>query len=196
MSSVKLILVGDAAVGKTSLINVLMGKEMAASYVPTAAPDFHVLQLNHNGSVVNLQMWDTAGQELYRSITHMYCRGCHIVLCCYEITRRKSFENIDSWIDMLGDEAQKASVVLIGTKSDLMSTKQGDKVSIGELQAKAENVRYRYIQTSAMTKEGIEELKLMIAEIAAEVVLRIGDTPQSSFIFNDMVSPQKVDKCC
>jgi small GTP-binding protein len=189
---VKLIFIGDVHVGKTSLMNALLGKDQSSIYVPTTGPEFHLLQLPHQGTLVRVQMWDTAGQEFYRSVTRMYCRNCQIVLCCYQISLKSSFENIDAWIDLLGDDGQKAAVVLVGTKKDLSD---GEKVTVSEVMAKAEDCRYRFIQTSAVTKEGIEDLKGIIGELGKETLKQSDEVMKSNWELR-ATGPTKSEKCC
>jgi small GTP-binding protein len=162
----KVILVGDVAIGKTCLMNVLLGHEFSATYIPTTGPEFRLLHFAHAGEVVRLQMWDTAGQETYRSITRMYFRNSHIVLMCYAIAQRSSFDSIDGWLELISDDAPSAAVILVGTKKDLGGAA---RVSSAELEAKAQARGFAAIETSAATREGVEQLKALLGDTALAV---------------------------
>jgi small GTP-binding protein len=162
----KVIFIGNPAVGKTSLMNALLAREVTRTYIATARPEFRSLRVNHNGTELTLHMWDTAGEEAYRSITKLYFRDAGIALVCFDITVRQSFVDLDEWITLMNDQAPTAALILVGTKIDLAREESGDKISILELEEKAERGRHGFIQTSAITNEGIDALRVMLAEVA------------------------------
>ena len=90
----KILLVGDACVGKTSLLIRFSEDTYSQMYNMTIGIDFRTKIVRINGERVKLQLWDTAGQERYRTITQAYYRGSHGVLVVYDVTSRNSFENI------------------------------------------------------------------------------------------------------
>ena len=90
----KILLVGDACVGKTSLLIRFSEDIFSQMYNMTIGIDFRTKIVVHNGERIKLQLWDTAGQERYRTITQAYYRGSHGVLVVYDVTSRSSFEHI------------------------------------------------------------------------------------------------------
>jgi small GTP-binding protein len=132
----------------------------------------------HRGTPVRLQMWDTAGQEIYRSITRMYFRNSHVVVVCYDITSRDSFVSLDDWIALVSEEVGTARVIIVATKKDLSEGPDAVRpaVTLEELEAKAASGDYPYLQTSALNRDGIPGLKDMISEAALNVLQVAGAT--------------------
>ena len=134
--NIKIILLGESGVGKTNLINVFFGlgfKEFIPSNISTNCFDG---TFNYNNQDYNYSIWDTAGQELYKSINKMFVRDAKIILIVYSIIDRESFEEVKFWMDFLkenqGDE--KYIIALIANKCDLyekqiVSDDEGEKLS-------------------------------------------------------------------
>ena len=95
-------MLGDCAVGKTSIIQNYIRKSISQVYKPTIGADFHSKRLeivdNDETKSVTLQIWDTAGQERFKNLTHSYFVNAHGVVTVYSITDRKSFDNIENWM--------------------------------------------------------------------------------------------------
>jgi small GTP-binding protein len=164
----KVTIIGDVWIGKTCLMNALLGHDFNSIYIPTTGPEFRPLHFTHAGQAVRLQMWDTAGQEAYRAITRMYFRNSHIVLLCYQITQQSSFDSIESWLEIMGDDAESAEIILVGTKRDLADG-SATRVTSADLEAKAQKFGFKFIETSARTNEGIEELKVLLGDAALTI---------------------------
>lgn len=127
---------------------------------------------------MKLSLWDTAGQETYKSVTRSYFRGASGALLVFDITRRSTFENATSWLQDLRQIAEDGIVVvLVGNKRDLVSgnveREAEDKISVGNMRAvtseEAEdwcraNKVMRYVETSAKSGEGVERAFLDVAE--------------------------------
>lgn len=94
---IRLIMVGDSEVGKTSLITRFTDEVFKAEHIATIGIDFRVKTLVIDGKNVKLQIWDTAGQERFRTITQSYYKGAQGVVLCYDCTNEKSFENVMHW---------------------------------------------------------------------------------------------------
>ena len=136
----KIVILGDAAVGKTSLINQYIEHSFQEDYKPTLGAniirkDIHVDKINAN---VRLIMWDLAGQEKYNVIRSMYFQGCVGALLVYDITRRATFETVNSkWLrDFEKYVKKEGTYILIGNKTDLteqrvVSTDDGNGFDIG-----------------------------------------------------------------
>lgn len=117
----KLVLLGSQAVGKTSLILRLTTGSFSAIPAPASLDgSFYKRKLVHNGVPVKLQIWDTAGQERFRSMAPIYYRGAHVCLLVYDISDRKSFLDVRSWLDELHSKASKDMIIyVVGAKTDL-----------------------------------------------------------------------------
>ncbi|KAI8874493.1 ras-domain-containing protein, partial [Backusella circina FSU 941] len=115
-----------------------------------------------NDQQIKLQIWDTAGQESFRSITRSYYRGAAGALLVYDITRRDTFENLTTWLDDVRQHANPNTVImLIGNKCDLESNRQ---VSREEAEAFAKEHNLSFLETSAKSAENVEDAFLKTAE--------------------------------
>lgn len=120
----KLLLLGDAGVGKTSLLNQFVNREFTAQYKATIGSDFSSKQLDIDGKFITLQIWDTAGQERFQSLGPTFYRGTDCCILVYDVTKPASFENIKKWRNefsmQLGlSNADDFAFLLLGNKSDL-----------------------------------------------------------------------------
>eukprot|EP00826_Nyctotherus_ovalis_P034797 TRINITY_DN2926_c0_g4_i1.p1 TRINITY_DN2926_c0_g4~~TRINITY_DN2926_c0_g4_i1.p1 ORF type:complete len:142 (-),score=32.69 TRINITY_DN2926_c0_g4_i1:217-642(-) len=115
----KVIIIGEASVGKSCIMIRAIKNEYNEDYEITVGADSGTFMSKVNGSVVQLQIWDTAGSEKFRSLIHVFFAGSEAALLVYDITRRKSFETLDYWLKMLRDNtASNVAIVLVGNKKD------------------------------------------------------------------------------
>ena len=122
----KYIIVGESSVGKSCLLLQFLDNKFKDSHDLTIGVDFgsKIIRLD-DGTNVKVQIWDTAGQESFRSITKSYYRGSICALLVYDITRRSTFENLARWLEDLRDVAyNKMVVMLIGNKDDLTAERE------------------------------------------------------------------------
>jgi len=159
----KIILIGDTNVGKTSIISKYLTGVFppSSTIIPTIAAEFatKIIQIKEGG-YIKAQIWDTAGQERYKSITYHHYRKSAGGLIVYDITKRSSFDNIQSWLNDLRDLADKECVIaLIGNKLDLIkSGKQKREVTKEEAQTFAYLNHLLYYETSAYDDENINDI--------------------------------------
>jgi len=130
-SRVKLVAVGDGAVGKTSLLIAFAKGTFPETYVPTVFENY-TAQIEHNGKKVLLHLWDTAGQEDYDRLRPLSYPGTDIALLCFSLVTEASFEAVrDKWFPEVDHYVKNVPTLLVGTKVDLRDTKQPDP-STGE----------------------------------------------------------------
>lgn len=116
----KIILIGSSSVGKTSLCHNIRGDMFDTKIPITIGVDFMKFQLSSTDKVYDIQIWDTAGHENYRSITKMYYRNSHIILLCFDLTNRKSFAELDMWMNEIKLIINHpVYICLLGLKADL-----------------------------------------------------------------------------
>jgi small GTP-binding protein len=151
--SLKVVVVGDSGVGKTCLLIRFVRDIFDEESQPTLGVEFLTKIVQTERHRIQLQLWDTAGQELFRSVTRGYYRGSAGALILFDITNRESFDNIGRWLQDIRDVARADVVtVLIGSKSDLGDQRQ---VSSDEAEAFAREHSMSYFETSAKTGEQI-----------------------------------------
>lgn len=154
--SLKLIIVGSTHVGKTSLVSAFFEQQFETQTVSTVAPAFSSAKVNlPNETTVELQIWDTAGQEQYQSISQMFYRDAQIAFVCYD---KENYESIEQWIVHVHDHVPECLIILVATKTDLLSTDQ-----LAEERSKGKEFQYKYgcagfYTTSAKSGQGVQEL--------------------------------------
>ncbi|XP_041042458.1 ras and EF-hand domain-containing protein [Carcharodon carcharias] len=163
----KIVLAGDAAVGKSSFLLRLCKNEFRGNTSATLGVDFRMKTLIVDGEQTVLQLWDTAGQERFRSIAKSYFRRADGVLLLYDVTCEKSFLDIREWVDMIEDSTnENIPIMLVGNKADLRNrvNQEGQKsvpTSYGEKLAMTYNVLF--CETSAKDGSNIIEAVLHLA---------------------------------
>jgi len=158
----KYIVVGDSAVGKSCLLFQFVDKKFQDQHELTIGVEFGSRAINIDSTNIKLQIWDTAGQEKFRSITRSYYRGAAGALLVYDITRRETFEHLSSWLeDCIKYSSQAIVVMLIGNKSDLESLRQ---VTVEEGKGFAEKHGLHFMETSAKTSENVDEAFIKTAK--------------------------------
>ena len=142
----KVILIGNSGVGKTCMLSRYIDKVFDSNFLMTIGVDFKVKKLELNCKSIKLQIWDTAGQERFRTINCAYYRGANGIILVYDVSNRKSFEDIRDWLEELDNNCSKETVrILVGNKSDV----EFRSVSIEEAENFAEKYGMSYIETSA-----------------------------------------------
>ena len=153
MISIKVILIGDGGVGKTCLIQQYTNKEFNEETVPTIAADKLTKDVEVGKKKVKLEIWDTAGQEQYRSVNKIYMNKAKIALMVYDMTVQNSFNNLKNWYNDLKDKNDSIEIIgVIANKSDLYEDKVIDKEE-GDNYAKSINALF--YETSAMDYESV-----------------------------------------
>jgi Ras-related protein Rab-1A len=151
----KLIFVGDAGVGKTSLIERIADGKFTPDFV-SYTPDFKEKKVQSSeGREVDLELWDTAGQERFRTITSSYYRGAHLVCLVCDVTSAESFKNVAAWRDEVERYASHGALrVLLANKIDLADKRV---VSPEELKNYAERYDLPLFEVSAKTNSNVDE---------------------------------------
>ena len=151
----KLLLIGNSAVGKSSLLLRFSDNIFNESFLPTIGVDFKIRTFDLSNKTVKLQIWDTAGQERFKTITSSYYKGAHGIILVYDITDRQTFKDIENWLSEVEKFANENVVrLLIGNKCDLESNRQ---VSREEGQEFADSLGVKFIETSAKECTNVEK---------------------------------------
>jgi len=151
----KYIIIGDTGVGKSCLLLQFTDKRFQPVHDLTIGVEFGARMISIDQRQVKLQIWDTAGQESFRSITRSYYRGAAGALLVYDITRRETFNHLTRWLEEARQNANQSMVImLIGNKSDMEHRRQ---VSREEGEKFAKDNGLIFLETSAKTAANVEE---------------------------------------
>jgi len=151
----KFIAIGDTGVGKSCLLLQFTDKRFNPEHDLTIGVEFGTQTVSISNETVKLQIWDTAGQETFRSITRSYYRNTAGALLVYDITRRETFMHVSQWLtDAKTHGSSDMTVMLVGNKCDLEHLRQ---VSTEEGQKFAQENGLLFIETSAKTAKNVEE---------------------------------------
>jgi len=190
---VKLLLLGDMAVGKTSLMMRLTDDEFNLNIIGTAGIDLKKKTLNIEGEDVKVLIYDTAGHERFRLIAKSQYKGSNGIVLIYDITDRKTFDNVSKWMEDIKENIDnKVEVMLVGNKID----KTNDRlVKSEEGQALGEKFGVTFFETSAKTGEGVNSAFLNIVK---NIYHKIKDVPKVEVLNTQPMNTnkKKKSKCC
>ena len=152
----KILLLGDISVGKTCILTRYSDNTFREEHFVTIGLDFIKKSVNlDNGKTVNIQIWDTAGQDRFKSITKNYYKGAHGIILIYDVTTRMTFDNVRNWINTIKEEVDdKVNVILVGNKID---NNDNRKVTTEEGQKIANEYKLPFYETSAKTGDNINK---------------------------------------
>lgn len=199
-SSVKLVLLGEAAVGKSSLVLRFVNNDFQENKEPTIGAAFLTQKCNLPTRTIKFEIWDTAGQERFASLAPMYYRNAQAALVVYDLTKPTSLIKAKHWVAELQRQASPGIVIaLVGNKLDLTkdagsgtsggeaasgeeSEDSGDarKVSTEEAKAYAEEEGLLFFETSAKTGHNVTEVFTAIANAIPETSLKSARGPGAS----------------
>eukprot|EP00931_Biecheleriopsis_adriatica_P025854 TRINITY_DN15788_c0_g1_i1.p1 TRINITY_DN15788_c0_g1~~TRINITY_DN15788_c0_g1_i1.p1 ORF type:complete len:213 (+),score=36.29 TRINITY_DN15788_c0_g1_i1:49-687(+) len=157
----KVLVIGDANVGKSALLLRFADDVYDGSYQSTVGVDFKIRNLLLDGKQIKLHLWDTAGQERFRTITAAYYRGAHGIILAYDVTDKQSFHNVRHWVEEIYKYASEGvNMLLVGNKCDLMSKRV---VTYDEAKELADSFSISFMETSARNAHNVEEAFLTMA---------------------------------
>jgi len=184
----KLVLLGDAAVGKSSCVERFVKNEFFEFQQPTIGAAFLTQTVALDDYIVKFEIWDTAGQERYRSLAPMYYRGAAAALVVYDITSQESFVGAKTWIEEL--QRQGSADIVIGLTGNKMDLEDKREVSRDEAKRYAEDNGCIFFETSAKSGENVNAVFQEIAKKLPKQTV----TPYSNTI--DVVDSKPDKKSC
>lgn len=204
----KIILVGDSAVGKTCLVLRWAGEEFREHFLSTIGIDFKTRQFTVGSKLYKLQLWDTAGQERYRTIRKSFYRGAKGIVLVYDITNEQSFANIKKWMADITEYCSASAqygtpkLMLVGNKNDLEANR---RVSSDRGAAEAQTSGARFAEVSAKTGDNVEKaLAAFLEDItkgsqASKTISNAeqitATVPMQEEIVQLEISPQNPERC-
>ena len=150
----KILLLGNYSVGKTCFLLRYMDNTFETDHLTTVGLDYRLVNLEYKSKPIKLQIWDTAGQDRFKSITKNYYKGANGMLILYDITNKKTFDDITNWITEINEESSNVIINCIGHKKDLENKR---KVSYEEGKKLCDKYNMSFFECSAKTGEGVKE---------------------------------------
>jgi small GTP-binding protein len=189
----KLVLLGNAGVGKSCLVQRFVRKEFNADAEPTIGAAFITQSISLDSVTVKMEIWDTAGQERYRSLAPMYYRGAQAAVVVFSLVDRGSFDGAKVWVKELQRRADPGIVIaLAGNKSDLLHS-SARAIERDEAAEYAHDMGLTYIETSAKADAGVTELFHKIAELVPK---RGAPPPETTSLFDESHQDKKPGCSC
>lgn len=169
MIALKVVFVGDTKVGKSCILSRFVNGTFERDIPATIGAAFFTKVLTTPTGEVRLHLWDTAGQEKFRSLTPMYYRSAAVAVLVYDVTSKESLEGLEAWAAEIADKApNNIKLVVVGNKIDLADERQVSPTAAQEFVEQLNATFYQ--ETSAFTGEGINELFSQIADLQLDDV--------------------------
>ena len=191
VTSIKIGLLGDGSVGKTSICNTFTDIEFSDDTMTTVGTaKFEKKITLSNKKVIKLVLWDTAGQERFRSAGFRTIRSVQGIALVFDVINRKSFDNIEKWLNEIKDNCDRPCLVLLGNKIDIDEDKW--KVSQEEIDKFVQEKKITYYPTSAKTNQGINEA---FTDMANLIYKKFEGKKKDNIVITKIEKKQK-KKCC
>ena len=157
-------MIGDSGIGKSCLMHRMCHNEFTEDHEVTVGVEFGSLLVRMQGIAFKLQIWDTAGQESFQSITKIFYRGAHAVLLTYDLTSMDSFMNLTHWFQEIKNQSEaNALIFLVANKVDMEKNREVS-TSKGEQFAREKGL-HGFFETSAKTGQGVEDTFMSAARM-------------------------------
>ena len=191
--TLKLLIVGGSGVGKTNFLNMFLNNKFNQNYFSSTGIDLQNKIMNIKNKKVRIQIWDTAGQEKYKSITKNLFLKVMGALVLYDITNEESFTKLKEWVELIKEECGRhIKILIIGNKSDLESQRAIDKEDAMKY---ANEEKVQYIECSSKTGENVEKAIIVLSE---KILESTEISMDSSLMLDSTLLSSKIkkSKCC
>ena len=198
----KILILGEVAVGKTSFLYRYVEEYFPEEYIATIGVDFKTKKIKKNDTQIELQIWDTCGQERFRSLTKSFLNGADGIIFMYDISNKDSFTNIKRWINETENLSDGFKKIIVGNKKDLPTR----AVSIDTVNKLYNNKNITGMEASAKTGENVKEvfdslINLIIGNMTKdEIINKYGNKDKQKKVLNfEKVKPKEGKegrKCC
>ena len=161
---IKICLLGDVSVGKTSIASRFCKNSFNENYINTIGGAYQQQNIVlNNGAKINLHIWDTSGQDRFRSMTNVYYRDAQVAILTYDVTNESSLDSLNYWLNELNDKVEIDNMLLClaGNKNDVDASEKRIPTHKGKSFAEEHNMIF--YETSAKTGSGVKELFQTIA---------------------------------
>ncbi len=164
---IKITLLGEKNVGKTSLVYRYIENKFRESYKATLGVNLLKKDMEVDGNGVSAQIWDLGGQDSFKSLRKLYLEGANGALVMFDLTERKTFDKLNEWIESFKEIRGEQPIVLIGNKSDLENQR---KISDIEARNYAKDNNMELILTSAKTGQNVEEAFIKLTKRILKII--------------------------
>ena len=199
--NLKILILGDSSVGKTSLLLKYTDGYFPTIYVATIGVEYKIKKIVINNIAINLQIWDTAGQERFRSITQSFIKGADGILYVYDITQKKTFDDLKTWISQSEESAEGFKKIIVGNKIDLEDERV---ISKEKLQKFCDERKIQGLEVSAKIGKNLSECfealaKLIVGEKSKDELIQtytITSKGRGVSIHSKKKDKKDKKKCC
>jgi len=160
----KILLLGDASVGKTSFTKRYCYNIFNPSERLTIGVDFHVKTIKLNDKRIKLQLWDVGGEERFRFLLPTYCLGANAAFLLYDITRLSTLDNISEWLNIVRQKGGPIPIMLVGAKTDLEKSQRQVQRDYG-IQIAEKNDMASFVEISAKDNINIDDAFKVLTEL-------------------------------
>lgn len=190
----KVIMIGDSHVGKSSLLLRYAHNTFSTSFISTIGVDFKIKKLEIDGRPTNIQIWDTSGQERFRSITTSYFKGAHAMIVMFDLTNMETFNRVERWISDAKRQGDSNIVMyLVGGKLDLVKERQVAQEKATQL-AKRHGMPYIELSSKKPMVDGTDGVNRLFAGLIKLMVER--KTKMQNTGFHVKREKTQRSKCC
>ena len=188
----KILILGDSKVGKSCFLTRYADKTYQEDYLSTIGMDYKIKNYElENGDIIKLYIWDTAGQDRFRSITSNYYKGADGIILIYDITKQETFNNVRNWITSIKEEAPaKVVLILVGNKVDdeknrAVQQSEGEKI--------ADEYNLPFLECSAKSDINVTETFDVLVKKIVEINPK---NKQGQKLQQNRIVFEKKKKCC
>ena len=192
----KILLLGDSSVGKTCFLKRYTENTFQDAYLSTIGFDFkYKLVTLEDGKIVKVQLWDTAGEERFRTIAKSYYKGAHGIVLIYDVTNRKTYENIRKWMNQIKDDSSSnISIILVANKIDCENEYRQVTKEEGKTLAKSNNLPI--FEASAKDNINVEESFKYLIEKINQNISNISVQTTTKLNIDNKNKKQEKKGCC
>ncbi len=192
---IKLVIIGDSSVGKTNFIFQFTEGRFSTFHVATVGFDYktRIIKLPSSKKKVKLQIWDTAGQERYMALNKNLFQKVQGIILMYDLTNRDSFENLNSWLNLVTQNVSNKIIMLVGNKLDLADEKRIVTETEGRMLAQDNKILFS--EASGSSGENVDKVFIEISEkIYSSIMEEKNDKNDNIVISNNEKNGKK--RCC
>ena len=200
---IKLILIGESGTGKTSLIDVYSGKKFSLKTFSSLSSNYIIKKMEINQKNYVIKIWDTAGQERFRSLNKLFIKDSQIVIFVYDVTKKKTFEELGYWVDFVQQILPENVIFgIVANKMDLINADENNEKNNREYVKGEEGQKYSdeigaiFCETSA--KDDIEEFADLVRQLINKCILQRNNIEKEweIMVLDKNLTKKKKNKLC